>query len=178
MYYYTIGGLNFSSDFSIYGINKSLIDLKPDFTIKRGLVREEGIKNPRVKGKICHIKEDKIWLNISGVARFLVSEGKSIKVDSQIDMTSPLISLYLLGSSFGALLQQRNILAVHGSTVVINGQAHIFCGPSGIGKSTLAAGFYKKGFEIYSDDISVVDSKGYVYPSTPQIHLLKTVLRN
>jgi len=59
-----------------------------------------------------------------------------------------------MGSAMGALLHQRNILALHAGTIAVNGGSVIFCGPSGIGKSTLAAGFRRRGYpNVAGDDV-------------------------
>ncbi len=53
--------------------------------------------------------------------------------------------------SFALQLQGRVLL--HASSVAIDGKAVAFSAPSGTGKSTIAAAFGRRGFEVLSDDI-------------------------
>jgi hypothetical protein len=68
---------------------------------------------------------------------------------------------------------QRRTLPLHGSAVVVNGQAYAFVGESGAGKSTLAAAFLSRGYRLLSDDVIAV-SRGadgcspVVLPAYPQ----------
>ncbi len=43
-------------------------------------------------------------------------------------------------------------LSVHGAAVVVSRRALVFLAPSGWGKSTIAAAFHRRGFEILTDD--------------------------
>ncbi|MCI5212810.1 MAG: hypothetical protein D3910_29360, partial [Candidatus Electrothrix sp. ATG2] len=79
--------------------------------------------------------------------------------------------LYLLGSCLGALLHQRGLLVMHGAAVRFKEQCVLFAGPSGNGKSTLAAAFCKRGFEVLSDDVCAVDQHLRAVPGYPQIKL-------
>ena len=80
--------------------------------------------------------------------------------------------LFLLGTSFGALLMQRGILPLHGSAMVVNGRGVVFTGMSGAGKSSLLAAFRKKGYPFLTDDVVAVtvDTAGtaWIHPSYPQ----------
>lgn len=81
------------------------------------------------------------------------------------------VCLYLLGSCIGAILHQRSQLVIHGNAIVIDGKAIIVAGPSGIGKSTLAAAFHARGYQILADDLAVINELNEVLPSYPQIKL-------
>ncbi|WCN08579.1 hypothetical protein [Marinomonas mediterranea] len=108
---------------------------------------------------------------VPDVAYFKIVDGKRILYfpDGQHDIDS--IALFILGTCMGALLAQRKKLVLHANAIKINGKAILFCGPSGIGKSTLAAKFVQKGYSILADDLSVIDEKNQVSPSYPYIKL-------
>jgi hypothetical protein len=62
---------------------------------------------------------------------------------------------------------------------VVNGESVIFSGPSGIGKSTLAAGFHKRGYPFLADDvcaITIINGKPAVIPGFPRLKLWDDVL--
>jgi hypothetical protein len=90
------------------------------------------------------------------------------------------ILIFLMGSVMGALLHQRNILVLHGSAIAVNGQSVAFCGPSGIGKSTLAAGFHQRGYRFLADDlcaIAIHDGRPAVIPGFPRLKLWADTLK-
>ena len=69
-------------------------------------------------------------------------------------------------------LSQR--LVLHGSAVSVDDYALAFLGPSGRGKSTLAASFASNQFEFLSDDGLVIDlseAGAFAQPSHPSIRL-------
>jgi len=63
---------------------------------------------------------------------------------------------------------------LHASAVVIKGRAYLFSAPSGGGKSTLAAGFLRRGARVLAEDVLRVEraGAGYVaFPSYPGARL-------
>jgi hypothetical protein len=93
---------------------------------------------------------------IPGVAKYHVEEGKQILIEP-LDGASPdEVRLFLLGSALGALLYQRGLFPLHGSAVETAWGAMIFVGAQGVGKSTLAAQFHRRGYRLLSDDVCAV----------------------
>ncbi|MCY1670929.1 hypothetical protein OVA07_07855 [Novosphingobium sp. SL115] len=58
---------------------------------------------------------------------------------------------------------------LHGSAVVIDGAAFAFLGPSGRGKSTMAAAFAKAGFAFLTDDGLVLNREGDAFFAEPHL---------
>lgn len=54
------------------------------------------------------------------------------------------------------ILFQRNYLVIHSSSISIDGNASLFIGDSGKGKSSLAYTFFKKGCDLISEDFSYI----------------------
>ncbi|WP_160726047.1 aldolase [Bacillus sp. USDA818B3_A] len=143
---------------------------RADVTIKRVDLKQ--LWN-RSSNNQCFIFEgNRILFKVPDTGIFLVDEGKTIMVSPDAEADEGLIRLFILGTCMGAILMQRKILPLHGSAIAINGKAYAFVGESGVGKSTLASAFIKKGFQIISDDIIPVllsnNSKPIVIPSYPQ----------
>lgn len=115
----------------------------------------------------------KYLLSVAGTARYLVSDGKEIIVDPLPSADPDAVRLFLLGSCVGALLHQRHALPLHASSITTPTGAVVFAGPSGGGKSTLAAAFSRRGFPILADDVSVIDASGapQVMPGTISLKL-------
>jgi len=94
-------------------------------------------------------------LRIASVADYYVTNGTSVVVQPWSNDPGE-VRVYLLGLVMGVIMQQRGIMALHGSAVVVNGQAVIFAGSSGAGKSTMAAALRNKGHLLLADDVAVI----------------------
>jgi hypothetical protein len=81
---------------------------------------------------------------------------------------------YLLGPTLGMVLRLRGTSCLHASAVNIDGKAVVFVGPSGSGKSSLAAAFVQRGFRVLSDDVVALTNHGsmvMVEPAYPRVRL-------
>jgi hypothetical protein len=113
-------------------------------------------------------------LEMKGVGRYLVENGSRISVEPMEGSSADEIRLFLLGSVLGALLYQRGLFPLHGSAVETRWGAMIFVGSQGVGKSTLAAQFHRRGYRLLSDDVcAVTTSSGalQVLPALAQFRL-------
>lgn len=122
-----------------------------------------------------------LLFRVPEVAIYAIQAGRRIVVAPERSADLDQIRLYILGSCMGALLMQRGILPLHGSAVVIDGQAYAFCGQSGVGKSTLASAFCAQGRQLITDDVIAVsfDEEGrpFVTPSYPQQKLWQASMK-
>ncbi|CAM4280967.1 aldolase [Paenibacillus tarimensis] len=120
--------------------------------------------------------------HIPGTAIISVTDGCEIQISPMQGADWDQIRVYLLGTGIGALLLQRRILPLHGSSVVIEGKAYAFVGDSGAGKSTLAAAFVSQGCPIITDDVIAVqlgeDDVPVTAPAYPQQKLWDESLTN
>jgi len=98
-------------------------------------------------------------LVIKGVGRYLVEDGSRISVEPIEGASLDEVRLFLMGSVIGALLYQRGLFPLHGSAVETRWGAMIFVGAQGVGKSTLAARFYRRGHRLLSDDVCAVTAR-------------------
>ncbi len=118
-------------------------------------------------------------LNVPKAARYLIRNGSEIIVDAEAHGSERHLRLYLLGSAFGALLHQRNLLPLHANSIEIGGRAVAFMGHSGAGKSTMAAWFHDRGFEVLADDVCVVTLDGprpMAQPGIPRLRMWRDAL--
>jgi hypothetical protein len=129
--------------------------------------RHRGARYQAVPGKLL------VWLD--GVARFLALDGREIIVARVEGTLESDVRVLLLCSPMGGLLLQRGLLPLHASAISTPRGAVLFMGPSGHGKSTLAAQFRLRGFPLLADDISVItlkeDGPALVSPGYPQFKL-------
>jgi len=111
-------------------------------------------------GDYWQARGDQFLFEVPGVARYLVSGGRSVRFqpDSGRARDNHAIRLYLLGTALGVLLHQRGLFPLHASGVVTPAGAWLFTGHSGAGKSTLVAWLHRRfGWPILGDDVTVVD---------------------
>jgi hypothetical protein len=116
-----------------------------------------------------------LLLTIPDAGRYLVSEGRTIRVEPLSGIDARNIRLFLLGSAFGLLLHQRGLLPLHANAVEIEGRAVVFMGASGAGKSTMAAWFHDNGYKVLADDVCVVrfdeEGRALACPGLPRLRL-------
>lgn len=125
---------------------------------------------------------DRLLFEAPGIARFLVSNGRSIRFQPCTDepRDDHAIRVYMLGTALGALLHQRGLFALHAGGVATPSGAWLFTGHSGAGKSTLVAWLHRRfGWPILSDDVTVVDHAGGILQARggiPRLRLWRDAL--
>ncbi|WNS41448.1 aldolase [Paenibacillus sp. MMS20-IR301] len=115
--------------------------------------------------------ENEVMFIVKDTAIFSVHSGSRITVSPVPEADPDSIRLFILGSCMGVLLMQKGILALHGSSLVLNNQAYALVGRSGAGKSTLASYLMDQGHLLVSDDvIPVLVQNGHplAVPGYPQ----------
>jgi hypothetical protein len=120
------------------------------------------------------VQPGRFRLDVAGVARYSVEDGRRIEIDPLPESQAEKIRLFLMGSAIGALLYQRGLFPLHGSAVETRWGAMIFVGFQGAGKSTLAGEFYRRGYRLLSDDVCAIDKSPLgprVLPALPQLRL-------
>ena len=134
--------------------------------------------------RIVGIENDAFRLRVAGIGRFEAVEGRRVTIDPDPAATEAELRAYLLGTMFGALFQQRGLLALHASAVAAlpgedgGDQAIAFVGESGAGKSTMAMALNARGHRLLCDDVTVVrqDEAGLplVWPGVRRLKLWST----
>lgn len=176
--------------FRAWGLNiASCLDLpefspgngaSPDVIVRYGAV-PDALDEVRAQGVRYQAGPGRFLLTVDGIARYLVADGCQIFIQRAANAEDDAVRLFLQGSAFGALLHQRGALPLHASSIQANGKAVLFCGVSGIGKSTLAGAFFKRGYPVLADDICALspgdDGIPLVLPGFPQIKLWADAIR-
>lgn len=81
---------------------------------------------------------------------------------------------YLLGPVMGFVLLLRGLVCLHASAIAIGEEAIALVGPAGAGKSTTAAAFFNRGYDVLAEDVVTLDDRGdefLVRPGYPCIRL-------
>jgi hypothetical protein len=171
---YTCYGLSISSELELPELieaTPSRSEEEPEVRIRFGEVPTDGLAGGRQLGPYLWTTEDRLWLHVPGVARYLVSGGDSIVIRPDGDPDEDSLRVFLLGSGLGALLFQRGLLVLHGNAIRVGDQCLICVGASGTGKSTLATAFLRRGHDLLADDVVPVAQDCSVLPGFPRIKL-------
>ncbi|MEL6441766.1 MAG: hypothetical protein AAFQ80_21245 [Cyanobacteria bacterium J06621_8] len=148
-------------------------ETKPDVIIKVGKL----LNSPLFINNVAHcyqLTTEGMYAYWEGVGTFLIKEGREIIVDPVAEADEYRLRLFILGAAIGTILHQRGLLVLHASGVDIDGQAVVFMGNKGWGKSTIAANLNAKGYNLIGDDVIAIDLSGkepMVLPAFPQLKL-------
>jgi hypothetical protein len=143
----------------------------PDVEVSIGTVEAE--RPPDGQWSIVAAPDDvRGWIPDGG--GFRVRGGREIIIDPAPDADDRALRMGIVGPLLGVILTQRGQFVLHASSVVIDGRAVAFTGPSGRGKSTLSTALARAGHPLVADDITVIDATGgepVVLPGFPRVKL-------
>lgn len=150
--HYAMSGLVVASDIAMPGMIE-VVDHTGDADVRimRGTVAND-LADAQDTGPNWQRAGERFLLRVPGIIRFEMTGGHSMvwQLEGQTDPADA--AIFVCGSGFGLLMQQRGHCVLHASAVEIDGRAILLSGPSGAGKSTLAAGLVKLGHRLIADD--------------------------
>lgn len=124
------------------------------------------------------------WLVVAGDSvsvrfddiQFTISGGRSIDIAARTGTRDNDARVWLLGSVMAALLHQRSYLPIHANLITLAGtRAAAFSGPSGSGKSSLAAWMEARGHRVLADDLCAIlpdaDGRPQAFEGIPRLKL-------
>ncbi len=136
------------------------LSMNPKFPLDDVLLKQvkepRTVKVPLYADSFWQINQNEFSMQVEGVGRFYACNGIDVEYAPAEDATQAMVELYLNGSVYGAILHQRNILPLHGSSFVWKGRGILLCGESGAGKSSLTAAFCMAGAEFLTDDVTPI----------------------
>lgn len=177
LYYYTIFGLNISSELELNMLNLITKPASIDVTIVFGTTPKQ-LNEPLDRRVQYEAKEGEflMWFTFSTV-RFYVQQGKRITIETGGSEDWDFIKVFLLAPVTGALLHQRRVIPLHAGGVVVDNEVILLAGQSGAGKSTTTAAFKEQGYQLMADDIAVIhyneEKIPIVEPGVPFVKLWK-----
>jgi hypothetical protein len=172
---YRLFGLSVLSEVPLPELVADSGDGPPDVRIRLGTIATR----PDAPAGL-HIDGDEALLVISQAGRFLTRAGREMVIEPADGVSGRNLRLFLLGSAFASILHQRGLLPLHANAVIVEGRAIGFMGHPGAGKSTLAAWFHDRGFDVLADDVCVVTAgpggTPLAHPGIPRLRLWREAL--
>ncbi len=121
-------------------------------------------------------------VKLQNVGDFWVDKSGSRIYYEIVDGQSPLQrTVLIVNHILPAVLSLHGFLILHGAGIVSDKRAHLFVGPPGLGKSTMASYLNSKGFSVLSDDAVIVKQRGsqfFVGQSPPLIRVWDKARKN
>ncbi len=149
------------SDIELPELFVGQLEEQPIITVALETVQEPQADLPEVRYQNNRILGPSLfYLLLKDSARFLAKKEDNathIYIDVIDPERMPLIKSWFYGSVLTAALQMNDRFAIHASAVLHQDKLILFCGPSGIGKSTLASHLHTRGYPIFSDDKCVLE---------------------
>jgi len=174
---YSAHGLTIESEIELTPLTQIKTQKNADTWISQEYVSPNGLKNPKKIRPFLQADINVVWLDIPNIARYEISNGTTIKVDPYPEADQQSIRLYIMGSALGAILHQRGHLVLHANAIRIDSGVVVFAGSSGSGKSTTAAVFNQRDYQVITDDVLAIDDKGFSLGGFPQIKLWEDTLK-
>ncbi|GMN03945.1 hypothetical protein [Erythrobacter sp. MTPC3] len=136
-------------------VTAASVDRDADVTVREGEVPATlGAESGELR---YQLKPGEFLLNAPDGSRHYVKDGRTIIYSRGENSDDSDLTLFLLGSAWGALCYQRGLIPIHASGNVVGGRVFAFTGHSGAGKSTLAANLAKRGHDFFTDDTLIFD---------------------
>ena len=169
MFFYKFYNTIFKSDLCLSSLGLQTINSN-HYDVE--IVLKNSLSNSFDLTPIFTIEKRQGYFFRKGIGLYKSINGSLIEVHPFQSTEKQLLKENLINFPLALCMSQRGYLAIHGSSVCIKDSIYIFSGPSHAGKSTLAAFFFSKKHDLFSEDISIVDTKdNMLFPSNRYIKL-------
>ena len=134
----------------------------------------KNIHSPLFSNSWMEINENEFRMEVKNVGVFYAGHGQLVQFSPEPDASNSSLELYLNGSVYGAILHQRKILPIHGSSFIYKDRGVMLCGKSGAGKSSITTAFCLNGAEFLTDDVTPFEfknNKPFIIPKSDRVKL-------
>lgn len=174
MYEYQAYGLKIHSEIELPELVPQSSQSQPDIIIGLRKLSDSPLKTESVS-HVYQLTPQGFYVYWDMIGTFAIPDIHHLWIDCDPDADQDRLRLFILGAAIGVMLHMRSLFVLHASAVVIQGQAVVFMGNKGWGKSTLAATLKTRGHVVLGDDVIAIDlsnpKQPVVIPSFPQIKL-------
>lgn len=171
MHQYWGFGLNIASDIEFPELLPSKFE-GADVTISlTGHIDEPAGEREAYTDHISVFNPSGYYLDIKGVARYYATGENMIRVAPYPGIDGRSVRLFILGTIMAYILFRKGLVPLHASGIILNDKLTLFTGDSGAGKSTTIAQLALRGYDIFTDDVCVINKEGRGVASYPMIKL-------
>ena len=149
-------GLHILSEIQFPEFLPALFD-EADIFISFGTTPEKIEGEDVIHGVQLSVSPNEYLLKINNIATYYVNDGQNIIVQPAFNADIDTIRLFLLSNAMAAVLHQRNSIPFHASGIILNDEVILFTGRSGAGKSTTIFSLIQDGYELFNDDVCVLN---------------------
>jgi len=158
---YKVFGLTIQSEISLDGLIATTSFTAPDVTLHYGSVNPPAANLPNTTYEENFIYNEAVYyVKVpQDIGAFLVykrSNRTEIIFDLKIKEEEQTAMAWFYGLVLSGVLHLNDLFALHASGVLHEGHLHLFCGHSGMGKSTIAAQLRSRGYPLFTDDKCVL----------------------
>ncbi|MEZ5428761.1 MAG: hypothetical protein R2747_21130 [Pyrinomonadaceae bacterium] len=157
-YHYSAFGLTIDSDVRLSELVPS--DAGDDIRIENKKLDQafldEELKDSQAFERVgctVRISPDRTLYEWKGIGKALIRKGRQVFVEPEPGIKDTDLAPFITGAIFGHLLNQRGLMVLHGSALVVNDKGTAFLGEKGAGKSTLAVHLQNRGYDLLTDDL-------------------------
>lgn len=152
MFRYRMSGLTVMSEIELTGcIPESPGDGPIDVQVRISPVPDV-LEPPAQQWLTSNYNAKTFVMDVPGLGKIAAINGSDLLISPFAGVCPTELVPALLGSAFAALVYQRGGYLLHASAVIFQGRAHLVCGSSGMGKSTLSAALAARGSAVHCDD--------------------------
>jgi hypothetical protein len=190
VFLYNLYGLHIKSQWDLRVVQEAKEPGLADFEFVEGPpsfffeASQEASKHPQENSwyRYAKLLDGREYLFWPGICEILVSaDGRCVTGHLLASDCFESWSTYIFGQSLSYALLKRAIEHLHGTAVVVDGEALGFIGDCGYGKSSLAAGFLRAGYPQLSDDLLILSEAGkrlLAHPGFSRIKLFPEIARS
>lgn len=140
----------------------------PGATIREVESLPEHLEGGKEIGPFTEARPGALLFEIPNIARYLIRDGKTIEVAAYPGADRSAVALFAHGSARATLIHQRGELPLNATTLVSpNWKCVAISGPSGHGKSTIAAELCRRGWLLVADGVTRVIWNGTMAVAWP-----------
>lgn len=159
----------------------ALPEFLQDISCNIGTVATE-LDGATAHGVLWQAANGRFLLNMPGIARYLVENGRTVAIEPSIEADSAAVNRIFRMAPLAALLYQRGILALHAAAVTNGKYTVMLAGDSGSGKSALLTILLQRGWTMLADELAAValhdQGSSIVYPTFPDIALWPDAIKH
>lgn len=174
---YIAGGIIIETDIDFPELLE--VDGDADVCVEYGHVPEI-LANATTSLPFFSCSEKDVLFKIDDIARYYIQDYSKVFISLLDPERKYDAEKYILTLVLGVLSLKKGFFPLHGGGVIYNGEAYLFTGRSGAGKSTTTMGLLQRGFMAVGDDISnlfLKDGRTYVHPCFPRFKLWEDSLK-